>query len=206
MTYQFPDSALLVFCKAPIAGQVKTRLQPVLSAEQAVAAHKQLTQMTLDLACRQPLCAVQLYCAPDPQQEFFQQCAERYPLTLATQQGDDLGGRMLAAFKDALSQYRHAILMGCDCPSLTVDDLQDALITLKNGKDVVVAPAEDGGYVLIGMNAPHPELFENMAWGGATVMAETRRRAAGASLAVHQLPMQWDVDMPDDWLRYLGRS
>ncbi|MDD5277629.1 MAG: TIGR04282 family arsenosugar biosynthesis glycosyltransferase [Methylovulum sp.] len=205
MTYLFPDSALLIFCKAPVAGQVKTRLQPVLSAEQAVAAHRQLTELTLARAFQKPLCPVHLYCAPDAGHEFFQQCAKNYPLTLAAQRGDDLGERMLEAFKEALSQYRHVILIGCDCPSLTVDDLQQALLSLQNGKHVVIAPAEDGGYVLIGMNTPQRVLFENMPWGSPAVMTKTRQRAGDASLVIHELAMQWDVDMPDDWARFLGK-
>lgn len=205
MTYPFPDSVLLIFCKAPVAGQVKTRLQPALNADQAAAAHRQLTRLTLERVFRQPLCAVRLYCAPDTRHAFFRQCAAEYPLTLSTQRGSDLGERMLNAFGEALSIYRHAILIGCDCISLTVDDLQQALAALQNGKDVVIAPAEDGGYVLIGLNAPQPVLFSNMVWGSEKVMAETRHRAAGASLIIQELAMQWDVDAPEDWARFLAK-
>ena len=203
MAYLFPDSLLLIFCKAPVAGQVKTRLQPALSADQAVAAHRALTRLTLDRAFQQPLCGVRLYCAPDTGHAFFRQCAADYPLTLLKQCGDDLGERMLNAFTEALAQYRHAILIGCDCPSLTFDDLQQALTALQNGKDVVIAPAEDGGYVLIGLNAPQPALFQNIEWGSEKVMAETRRRTAGVSLTIYELATQWDVDTPEDWARYL---
>jgi uncharacterized protein len=206
MACLFPDSVLLIFCKAPVAGQVKTRLQTVLSAEQAVAAHKELTRLTLDRALQRQLCDVQLYCAPDTGHAFFRQCAEAYPLTLSTQRGADLGARMLNAFSEALVLYRHAILIGCDCPSLTVDNLQQALTALQNGNDAVIAPAEDGGYVLIGLSAPQPLLFENMCWGNSRVQAETRRRAAAVGLEVHALPMQWDVDTPQDWERYLNTA
>jgi len=204
MSCLFPDSVLVVFCKAPVAGQVKTRLQSALTAEQAVAAYLQLMSMTLERAFQQPLCEVQLYCAPDTEHAFFQQCAADYPLTLVTQHGEDLGERMLNAFEEALAHYRHAILIGCDCPSLTVSDLQQALTILREGKDIVAAPAEDGGYVLIGLNAPQPVLFTCMTWGDDRVMAETRRRAAGAGLELHELAMQWDVDNVEDWRRYLS--
>jgi rSAM/selenodomain-associated transferase 1 len=199
----FPDSVLLIFCKAPIAGQVKTRLQPALTPGQAADVHRQLTRMTLDRAFHQPLCEVQLYCTPDTTHPFFEQCAKEYPLTLMTQHGADLGERMQNALNDALSQFRHAILIGCDCPSLTVDDLQQALTILKDGQDAVIAPAEDGGYVLIGLNAPQPVLFKNMAWGRETVMAETRNRAKSIPIALHELALQWDVDTVEDWARYL---
>jgi len=206
MDHLFPDSVLLIFCKAPVPGQVKTRLQPALNAEQAASAHIELTKMTLDRAFAQPLCPVQLHCSPDTEHPFFQQCAKDYPLTLATQYGDDLGQRMLNAFSDALTKFRHAILIGCDCPSLKPSDLQRALSALKNIHDAVFAPAEDGGYVLVGLNAPQPALFENMIWGNEDVMTETRHKAAQANLKMCELSEQWDVDDIEDWQRYLGQS
>lgn len=202
MDYLFPDSVLLIFCKAPVAGQVKTRLQPALSAEQAASAHIQLTRFTLDRAFRQALCPVRLYCAPDAGHPFFAQCAKHYPLNLFAQRGADLGERMLDALTEALATYRHAVLIGCDCPSLTVDDLRQALEALQNGDDAVFGPAEDGGYVLVGLNTPQPILFENMAWGNETVMTETRRRAAKTKLKVYELAIQWDVDDIEDWKRF----
>lgn len=205
MTYLFPDSVLLIFCKAPIAGQVKTRLQPALTAEQAAAAHRQLTRMTLDRAFQEALCPVILYCAPDDSHPFFQQCANDYALTLAIQRGNDLGERMHLALSDTLSRYRHALLIGCDCPSLTPDDLRNALQALEDGSDCVIAPADDGGYVLIGLNAPQPGLFDDMEWGTDAVMAETRRRVFHADLKLHELGKQWDVDTIEDWKRYLKR-
>jgi rSAM/selenodomain-associated transferase 1 len=203
MTTLFPDSVLLIFCKAPVAGQVKTRLQPGLTAAEAADAHRQLTRLTLDRAFQKPLCAVQLCCAPDSNHAFFKQCANDYPLQLYVQRGDDLGERMLNAFSDALLQYRYAILIGCDCPSLTVDDLQQALTALRNGSDIVIAPAEDGGYVLIGLHAPQPALFEGMVWGNQNVMEETKLRARQSSISVHELARQWDIDTEQDWIRYL---
>lgn len=206
MTYRFADSVLLIFCKAPVAGQVKTRLQPALSAEQAVAAHIALTRFTLERAFRLPLCEVWLYCAPDTRHDFFMQVAERYPVHLRRQTGAGLGERMQAAFAEALSRYRHAILIGCDCPSLTPDDLQEALQALADGIDLVTAPAEDGGYVLVGMNKSHPGLFSAMPWGSNEVMTETRRRADIAGLNAYELAVQWDVDTIADWQRFLVLS
>jgi hypothetical protein len=204
MDYEFPDSVMLVFCKAPIAGQVKTRLQPELNAEQAMQAHIDLTIMTLERACQTPLCPVVLCCAPDSQHPFFQQCASQYSLTLINQYGKDLGERMHNAFTQALLQYRHALLMGCDCPSLTVDNLRHSLKVLQNGNDVVIAPAEDGGYVMIGLNKPQPVLFNDMVWGVDSVMSATRKRIIKAGMTFHELVSQWDVDTINDWRRYLS--
>lgn len=204
MDYQFPDSVLIVFCKAPIPGQVKTRLQPSLSAEQAAAAHEHLTRMTLERAFRQPFCQVQLCCAPDSRHPFFQACAEQFPVSLTEQSGDGLGSRMHNAFIHAFGRYRHAVLMGCDCPSLTAADLQQAFTALRDGKDAVLAPTDDGGYVLVGLNAPQPALFADMRWSHDQVMAETRRRLNNAKLTWQELGRQWDVDRTGDWQRYLA--
>lgn len=203
MTTLFPDSVLLVFCKAPIAGQVKTRLQPSLTAEQAVAAHIQLTRLTLNRAFEQPLCDVQLFCAPDIHHAFFQTCAQNYPVTLAEQEGGDLGLRMLNAFKKALKNYRHAIIIGCDCPSLTHNEIQQAFMALQNSYDAVIGPAADGGYVLIGLNEPQERLFVNMPWGTSAVTSQTCQRAARIGLSVFKLTPQWDVDHIEDWRRFL---
>ena len=202
----YPDCVLLVFCKAPIAGQVKTRLQPSLNAEEAVAAHIQLTRLTLSRAFAQTLCDVQLYCAPDIHNVFFQACAQDYPLALVRQEGDDLGLRMHNAFKKALISYRHAIIIGCDCPSLTINDLKQAFAALQNGADVVMGPAADGGYVLIGLNQPQAILFENMPWGTDAVASQTCRRAAQNGLTVMKLRQQWDVDYIEDWQRFLSET
>lgn len=202
-TLLFPDSVLLIFCKAPIAGQVKTRLMPALSAEQAAAAHRQLAEMTLRRAFKLPLCAVKLCCAPDARDPFFHQCASEYPLTLTVQRGRDLGERMHNAFSDALSDYRHALLIGCDCPSLTAEDLRQALQSLIDGHDAVIAPAEDGGYVLIGLSRPQPILFDGMPWGSERVMVDTCSRAEQGGLNLSVLPEQWDVDGISEWRRYI---
>jgi rSAM/selenodomain-associated transferase 1 len=203
MAYQFPDSVLLIFCKAPIPGQVKTRLQPALSAEQAAQAHRQLTYMTLGRAFQQSLCPVELHCAPDTRHAFFQDCAYRYPLTLKSQHGEDLGERMHYAFDDALGRYQHAVLIGCDCPSLSDNDLRSALMALNQGHDAVIAPADDGGYVMMGLNQVQPRLFSDMSWGHNQVMTITRSRAKDIGLNLGELDSQWDVDTYQDWQRYL---
>lgn len=203
MQYEFPDSALLIFCKAPIAGQVKTRLQPALNSEQAAEAHRHLTLITLKRATEQALCPVILFCAPDSKHPFFQACAETYSLMLAEQVGSNLGERMHNAFAVSLAQYRHVVLTGCDCPSLKPADLRQALAILHGEADVVIAPAEDGGYVLIGLSAPQPQLFRDMPWGTEQVMIKTRERAKQAEIEIYELPKQWDIDTIFDWQRYL---
>ena len=202
MTYKYPDAVLMIFCKAPIAGQVKTRLTTELTAEQAMQVHIELTQRTLQLATQNNLCPVQLWCTPSMDHSFFTASAQTYHVILQQQQGDDLGARMNNAFCLALDSYSGALIIGCDCPSLTIQDLEAALIALNQRRCCVLAPAEDGGYVLIGLNQPHPELFDNMPWGTELVLAHTRSRIKQYNLRYHALKQQWDLDTPKDLARY----
>jgi len=202
MTYQYPNAVLMIFCKAPVPGQVKTRLISELTAEQAAGLHIELSTQTLQRAIESNLCPVQLWCSPTIDHAFFSASAAAYPITLRQQQGADLGERMHHAFCSALADYSHALLMGCDCPSLTGRDLEQALAALKQDNEIVLAPAEDGGYVLVGLNQPHSELFDNMPWGTAKVLEQTRNRIEHHKLRHHELSEQWDVDTPADLARY----
>lgn len=203
MAYQFPDAVIILFCKAPHPGQVKTRLIPTLSPEQACEVHIELSLKTLQRATQAGLCPVQLWCAPSTEHLFFTEAANNFPITLRQQQGNTLGERMHHAFCNALKNHRRVLLMGCDCPSLTSHDLHEALVALQDNA-VVLAPAEDGGYVLIGLNQAQPTLFENMPWGTSQVLAQTRQQLLAFSLNHHELKLQWDVDTPEDLGRYLA--
>jgi rSAM/selenodomain-associated transferase 1 len=205
MDYLYPDAVLLIFCKAPIAGQVKTRLIPTLTAEQAMDVHIELSLNTFKKATQQTLCPVQLWCAPSIDHAFFSQAKHDYPLTLKQQQGNDLGERMNHAICTVLKSYKRAVLIGCDSPSLSSHDLAAAIDTL-NQATAVFAPAEDGGYVLIGLNCPQPKLFMAMPWGSVEVMAKTRTRCQQLGIIYHELAQQWDVDTPDDLTRYQNHS
>jgi rSAM/selenodomain-associated transferase 1 len=202
MTYQYPDAVLMIFCKAPIAGQIKTRLTPELTAEQAMQVHIELTQRTLKLATLSHLCPVQLWCTPSTVNPFFTASAQTYPVILQQQEGDDLGERMNHAFCQALNRYSRALIIGCDCPSLNAQDMEEALTALNQEDCCVLAPAEDGGYVLIGLNRPHPELFDNIPWGTESVLEQTRTHIRQYNLRFHILRQQWDLDTPVDLARY----
>jgi rSAM/selenodomain-associated transferase 1 len=200
--YKYPDAVLMIFCKAPVAGQVKTRLISEITAEQAMQVHIELSVKMLQLATQSNLCPVQLWCTPSIKHPFFVASAQTYPVTLKQQQGIDLGERMNHAFCSALTSYSRALIVGCDCPSLTEQDMEEALTALSQRKYCVLAPAEDGGYVLIGLNQTHPELFDNMPWGTELVLEHTRTRIKHYNLRYHALKQQWDLDTPKDLARY----
>jgi rSAM/selenodomain-associated transferase 1 len=145
---------------------------------------------------------VELWCAPDESHAFFARCAEQFALTLHRQAGADLGERMRAAFDHGHSAGDRVVLIGSDCPVLEPGDLREAARALDT-HDAAIAPAEDGGYVLIALSRPIPELFAGIAWGSAAVMGATRSRLAAARVRWKELPARWDVDRPEDYARLL---
>ncbi len=207
--FSFPDAAVLIFCKAPLPGEVKTRLLEVLTPAQAAALHARLAHTLVAKLASARLAPPRLYCHPDPSHPFFSALRRRYGVGLYPQSGADLGDRMLKAFQTTLTASQAALAIGCDCPSLTLNDFHTALKALAEGFDVVLGPAEDGGYVLMGLRRPQPELFLDMPWGSTKVLAETRRRIETLGLKSLELPLQWDLDRPQDlqrWNRTCQRS
>jgi hypothetical protein len=190
---------LAVYAKAPVPGAVKTRLAPVLGEAGAAELHRWLTRRALATAQASGACAVSLWCAPDCAHPFFAECQSDYGVALHEQSGADLGARMLATF-EALLDDGPVLLMGSDCPSVSDTDLRSAAASLLT-HDVVLQPAEDGGYVLVGMRRAVPQMFEGIAWSTATVMRDTRRRLRAAGATWREMPTRWDVDRPEDVAR-----
>ncbi len=190
--------ALAILARAPVAGAVKTRLIPALGAAGAAALHERLIERTVATACAAAIGPVALWTTPAAPHASFTALASCFPLALAVQPEGDLGLRMLAPAQAADGP---TIVIGTDCPVLTPAHLRAAADALRAGSDVVVIPAEDGGYVLIGSRRPQPGLFVDMTWGTDTVMAHTRWRLARDGLTWRELPMLWDVDRPEDLAR-----
>jgi len=195
------DAGVLIFARAPVAGNVKTRLIPLLGDHGAAALYRNLIGRALAVARESGVGPVELWCTPDADDVFFAACRDRFHVTLHRQSEGDLGARMLNAFEDALTRSRHVLLTGSDCPSLTAADLRAAARALREGRDAVFGPTEDGGYVLVGLSQAMPALFDAMTWGTATVMEETRQRLRDLGWRWHELPVHWDVDQPQDYRR-----
>ncbi|WP_396270012.1 TIGR04282 family arsenosugar biosynthesis glycosyltransferase [Ideonella sp.] len=193
---------LAVLAKAPTPGLAKTRLIPALGAVGAARLQRHFTQRALRTAVASGLGPVTLWCAPTVSHRFFQALRRAaLPVALRTQPEGDLGLRMLTALQAGCGQGP-TLLIGTDCPALSPAHLQAAARALHQGAEVVCQPAEDGGYVLIGMRAPQPTLFTDMPWSTAEVMPQTRARAQAAGLRLHELPPLWDVDNPEDLPRW----
>lgn len=189
-----------VFAKAPIPGQCKTRLIPRLGPAGAAALQARLVERTLRTALAAGLGPVSLWCAPDRRHPFFAELAALLGIALHDQRGQDLGDRMLDAFA-RLTPAGPVLLVGTDCPVLDPGLLAEGARRLCGPADAVFLPAEDGGYALVGLRAPVPELFAQMPWGSDRVMAETRVRAARLGLALAEPATVWDLDRPEDYER-----
>lgn len=189
---------IAVFAKAPVAGEVKTRLIPALGATGAARIHAQLVERTLATAASAAGAVVTLWVAGQTQHPAIVDLAQRFGCAIETQRGADLGARMADAFARSLAHAGRLVLIGTDCPALTVDDLHNAAALLSE-HDLVLQPALDGGYVLIALRAPQPQLFESIAWGTSTVLQQTLDRAAALRLNTTLRPALPDLDTPADY-------
>ena len=203
---------LQVFARAPVPGQCKTRLAPVLGEAGASGLHARLVLRLLGLVTealpRLGNPRVELWCAPDTAHPFFDRCARHHRLLLRTQQGEDLGQRMYGALDDALGRQGRPVLVGTDCLSITADALAAAFDAIDPApgphgastpaSDIVLLPTEDGGYALIGAARHDRSLFDAMPWSTDAVYAQTRLRIDRLGWRLHALPTGWDVDRPED--------
>jgi len=192
------DAAVLVFAKAPLPGRCKTRLVPRLGELGAARLQARLTARTLRTARDAGFQVVELHATPSRTHGLFAFYGKRLKVQIKKQAGSDLGERMYNALARALRRHRAVILIGTDCPALAPGDLRRAARLLRGGCDAVLAPAEDGGYALIGMRRVSAELFSGIAWGGPDVYAETVKKLALAAYRWRALRTVWDLDRPAD--------
>jgi rSAM/selenodomain-associated transferase 1 len=194
------DTLIIVFAKAPVPGQVKTRLIPALGAVGAAMLHTTLVERAIETAVATKH-DMTLYCTPDAGHAFFVSCVEDFDVALEVQVPDaDLGARMLTALESGLREYSQVVLIGSDCPALTRKHLLSAEAALA-ATDVALIPAEDGGYVLIAARKTHPMMFANIRWGEATVLVSQQAALQACGLGVSLLDTLWDVDRPEDLRR-----
>jgi rSAM/selenodomain-associated transferase 1 len=190
-----------IFAKQPLAGQVKTRLCPPLSLQQAAELYRTCLQETVSAMAEAPAERVLFF---DGDEAFF---AKTFPgLRLLPQSDGDLGRRLDRAFAQLFAEgYCAAALIGSDSPDLPMPLIAAAFAAL-NTDDLAVAPARDGGYVLIGQRAHNPGLFSDMPWSSAELWPATRQRAEQLGLSCHELDTWEDLDDLASLLRLCRRS
>ena len=197
------DTCVCVFAKAPVNGQVKTRLLPVLKEQQACLVHENLVSHCLSQV-QSIDWQTQLW-STDIAHPYIKACAEEHSISLHAQRGVELGERMDFAVTQSLDSFKYVIIIGTDCPSIDAAMINETIGKLKAGFDVVLGPAEDGGYVLIGLSLVAESLFNNMKWGTDQVLDSTRSRLRKEGLNWFELSTQRDIDRPED-LHYLQET
>jgi uncharacterized protein len=191
------DVLLQQFARAPRPGEVKTRMQPQLSADESCELHRELVQWTCEQLVHSGMGEVELCVSGDINDELFQQCQAMGVFRVVQQQGEDLGERMYQAIKRGLQSYSKVILVGSDCPGINASHLDQAISALDQ-VPLVIGPAQDGGYVLIGATRIQPSLFRDIDWGSEQVLQQTLERCEAEQCELQLLPALADIDRPED--------
>lgn len=187
---------LIIFIKNAALGRVKTRLAATVGDVRALEVYLKLLAITQKMALEVD-CQRRLYYSDRVEEEDAWSGAQ---FAKYVQQGNDLGERMHGAFIASFAEgASKAIIVGSDCPELSAGIVEDAFAAL-DGHDVVVGPAEDGGYYLLGMRARYAAFFEHKAWSTPTVLADTLADAERLGLSVALMPMLNDIDDEGDLL------
>lgn len=192
---------LMLFARSPGCGPVKTRMRSVLSDAQCQQLHKDMLQY-----CGAKLSGWSLgsrQCWHTGSCDFWHQWQDQFGFELHQQTGSDLGARMANAFQHSLSSSRAAIVVGADAV-LGLDVLADMADVLSRQRRPVMLPADDGGYLALGLTRFAPGVFENMPWGGAEVAAITRQRLNDVGLDLAEWPARTDIDLPADLAKLAG--
>ena len=192
---------LCIFTRVPRLGRVKSRLADTLGAEVALYAHCLLAEDTLARLAPMPGVAAELW-LDGPPNTVIEAWQARWELPVRQQSGTDLGARMYGALLDCLAAETAGIVVGTDCPSIDAHYVARATRAL-DSHDLVLGPAVDGGFGLVGLSRPVAGLFEGVAWGGARALADTLANATRERLRICLLPEIWDVDTAADWGRWL---
>ena len=187
-------TTLIIMAKPPILGLVKTRLAASAGDETALKVYRELLAFTFSQAFESGI-KTSVHFSESAQ--FVDDFAlfEKH-----VQTGDDLGQRILNSFSNELQDADACLMIGADCPDLSVDILQQSEKALEKS-DLVLGPSDDGGYYLIGLKKADPALFKNVAWSTETVLQNTTDNASGLEMKTMLLPQLYDIDDIQDLKR-----
>ena len=196
MTNNNTKNCLIIFTRYPEAKKTKTRLIPVLGAEGAANLHRQLTETIITQVKELQEVLIEVHFTGGNQQLMQAWLGEN--ITYRQQTEGDLGKRMATAFQTAFNNgIEKAVIIGSDCPALNSQIITEAFAALSQ-HELVLGPATDGGYYLIGLKRLIPELFTGINWGTSEVLQQTVAIAENLKLAVSYLTTLSDVDRPED--------
>lgn len=190
---------VLVMAKPPNPGVVKTRLIPALGAEGACALYQKMLAYSLAQLQKPARWALQLWGAGTQDNPAWLAAGiDTQAFAYHSQQGDDLGERMHHAMTQALENYQQIVIVGTDCPGVDADYIANAFSCLSKQQPVVIGPASDGGYVLLGMHGKCVDVFRGVEWSTDRVLLQTQALLRKQNLQWQLLPVQHDVDTADD--------
>ena len=191
-----PEPLIQIFCKAPVLGKVKTRLIQEMGERLALDLYQQMLERLMADFSAGTL-KTELWVSPDKDHVFF----EPHAVPRFQQAGPDLGVRMSTALHDGLARHESVILVGTDLPLINRSYIDLAVNALRD-HDVIIGPAEDGGYGLVGVKGEIPDMFSDIDWGTERVLSQTCTRLNRDGLDFGLLPLIWDVDRLADLPRY----
>jgi rSAM/selenodomain-associated transferase 1 len=189
-----PSTALVVFVKNPELGKVKTRLAAQIGNEKALEIYHGLLNHTHTVATAWEAKVRVYYSDFIPEFDLWDIgfCSKHL------QKGDNLGERLLSAVQESFDEdFENVIIIGSDCPKLSTEHLNRALAELKE-VDVVIGPAKDGGYYLIGFKEPFPALFEGKSWSSSQLFDQTLETMIKSGISWYELPILSDIDTVED--------
>lgn len=187
---------IIIFVKAPVPGQVKTRLIPALGEKGASELYRAMAMDTLQVA--RQVSGVDVKVAYQAHEVFRDVSWLSGKVDWFAQEGQDLGERLIHATQRTLANRSGpVIVIGSDLPALSPVLLETAFEHLKN-KHVVLGPSSDGGYYLIGLTHPLPVLFKGISWSSPKVLRQTQRILSQEGIAAAILPAERDIDTPED--------
>lgn len=193
--------ALQIMVRNPVAGRVKTRLAAEIGATGALTVYQHLLDHVLDIAAQLDACSPTVWVDNQPLHQNLRTALHKRGLAYAFQEPGDLGQRMHQAITHGLQDAHEVVLIGSDCPQYSADYLRAAFDLLQD-HDVVLGPATDGGYVLIGARRECPDVFAGMPWSHPGLLAATRNRLRQLDLGYAEMQALHDIDCAEDLERF----
>ncbi len=195
-----PASALILFAKDPVEGQVKTRLNSLLDSKTTLKLYRHFLSDSIGKISSVSGVERFIGIASPPTSDYFEDASRDSSIRLFVQAGQNLGERMRQAFQDRFAEgFERVVIIGSDSPTLPTAYIEQAL---RSEKEVVIGPSTDGGYYLIGMKGHLTDIFSGVPWGTDRVLSETLKVLQGKGAGAELLPVWYDVDLPED-LRFL---
>ena len=200
--YSNPAGRIIIFAKEPVMGRVKTRLASSIGDDAALQLHVKMVTQTVEMVTNSGIADAELHVSGDIDHPLFQSLSSRFDIPLRRQHGDNLGERMHRALKTSLEEREFSVLIGTDIPAMSGQYIASAFAAVEQGVDIVIGPAEDGGYVLLGASRVDAGWFEGIDWGSPAVLQQSRQKVSASGASYKELPPLWDVDYLQDLQRW----